>query len=50
MSNILNLPELDFGIESTTTILNRLIKTHKDKFGESLSPADPVYVFYSGVA
>ncbi len=48
--NILNLPELDFGIESTTTILNRLIETHKNKFGESLSPADPVYVFYSGVA
>lgn len=50
MSNILNLPELDFGIESTTTILNRLIEIHKQKHGETLTPADPYYIFYSGAA
>ena len=50
MNNIFNLPELDFGIESTTTILNRLLATLKENFNLSFTPSDPYYVLLSGIA
>lgn len=50
MSNKLNLPELDFGIEDTGTILNRLLTTFKNLFNISLAPADPYYNLLSAFA
>lgn len=50
MSNTLNLPELNFGIEDTTTILNRLLTSFRDMFNISLSPADPYYNLLSAFA
>ena len=50
MSNSLNLPDLEFGIESSDTILNRFLTTLKNLFNISLSPADPYYNLLSAFA
>lgn len=50
MSNSLNLPNLEFGIETSDTILNRFLTTFKNLFNVSLSPADPYYNLLSAFA
>lgn len=50
MSNSLNLPNLEFGIETSDTILNRFLTTLKNLFNISLSPADPYYNLLSAFA
>lgn len=50
MSNKLNLPELDFEIEDTSTILSNMLTDLKEMFNISLTPSDPYYTFFSAIA
>lgn len=48
--NSLNLPELDFAITDSATVLSGLVNTYKNITNISLSPADPVYNFFTTIA
>ena len=48
--NSLNLPELDFAITDSSTVLSNFIDNYKNITNISLSPADPVYNLFSAIA